>query len=218
MVVRFSSVFSLVLTFFFLSACEDKSVERKSLGSRGPSGSEVRDIGPFDGIVALGPTLTTISKGPLSKLELKGPENYLSSVTTRVEEREVAGGARRVLVVELNERIEFPRVELSLTVPDLAYVEANRASQIKMGDFSRQDLTIRADFGGRIELAPAAYGSVDIEVAKVARVVGKEVMVEKAKLRAYGPSLILLGQVAEAVNEAVSPARISYQGRYDSKK
>src|SRR5690606_39068282 len=159
-----------------------------------------------------------ISKGPLSKLELKGPENYLSSVTTRVEEREVAGGARRVLVVELNERIEFPRVELSLTVPDLAYVEANRASQIKMGDFSRQDLTIRADFGGRIELAPAAYGSVDIEVAKVARVVGKEVMVEKAKLRAYGPSLILLGQVAEADNEAESPARISYQGRYDSRK
>src|SRR5690606_30180418 len=142
MVVRFSSVFSLVLTFFFLSACEDKSVERKALGSRGPSASEVRDVGPFDGIVALGPTLTTISKGPLSKLELKGPENYLSSVTTRVEEREVAGGARRVLVVELNERIEFPRVELSLTVPDLAYVEANRASQIKMGDFSRQDLTI----------------------------------------------------------------------------
>jgi hypothetical protein len=218
MMFRTPSALLVLLMGFCLSACKEERVERKSLGARGPTTSVERVVPPFEGIVVLGATLTTISKGPLSKVQLNGPQNYLSAVTTQVEERQVAGGSRQVLVVDLKEKIKLPRVELSVTVPDLVYVEADGASQIKVGDFSRQELTIRAALAGRIELAPAAYGSADIEIAKAARVLGKEVMVEKGKLRAYGASLILLGQVAEADNEAVAPARIAYQGRHNPAK
>lgn len=218
MILRLLSVLPALLLILCLSGCKEERVDRKSLGARGPISNEERVVAPFEGIVVLGPTLTTISKGPLSKVQLKGPQNYLSALTTHVEKRQIGGSTREILVVDFNQKIKLPRVELSVTVPDLVYIEADGASQIKVGDFSRQELTIRADSGGKIELAPAAYGSVDIEVAKVARVLGKDVMVEKGKLRAYGAGLILLGQVAEADNEAVAPARISYQGRHSSAK
>jgi hypothetical protein len=212
--VMWSKAPSLLFVFALLISCDgDVKNQRKHLGERGPMTTEERQTKPFDGVVALGATTVTIVKGPTHAVKLSGPANYLKAVSLSTLKKDIGGQPHDILTISLPFGIKPPRVEVEITVADLVYAEVERDSQMQIADFSRESLTLRAGLAGKIELAPSSYGHLDIEVSKAARVLGPEVMAEEALLRAYGASMIVLGQVANSDEEAMAPSSIGYKIR-----
>lgn len=211
-----SRLFTVSLALLVLSACEEKDAKktvREFLGERGNTRTEEREAGVFEGVVALGATSVSITKGPKRQVKLVGPENYLKKLTLRTSKEDVGGVPVELLTLELPFGIKAPKIQVHIVTPDLRYARVDRDSDMKLDDFGREVLTLRADMAGKIEMSPSAYGRLDIEVSQAARVVGPEVLAESAHLRAYGVSSIYLGQVADPEEDSVRPAVIGYRVR-----
>jgi hypothetical protein len=179
--------------------------------ARGAERSETRPIQAFAGVIADGRVHVRIIKGKSKQARLVGPENYLEHLTLTDEVREEAGRKVKVLVIRLQERIKQPLPEIEVATEDLVYVEATGPARVEIGNLSGDVLSLKASEATRIEMKPAAYGLLRVHTTLAARVLGPEVMVERAELTASDVSFIQVGQVAQLKKKAVG-GKISYKG------
>jgi hypothetical protein len=198
-------------------ACDQDSgagkQEKDKRELRGQTVSEERIVPAFEGIVVPKKGVLEIRKGELGPARITGPKNYLAALKLRPEKRKVGEATIDVLVVDLPTRIVPPGPEIVLVTPNISYVEVAGGGTVDLGDFSNDSLTLRAADGGRIDIAPGAYGTVNATTSEAGSILAQKVMVEEAHLTSSGPSRLFLGQVARVKRNTKPPSRVSYQGQ-----
>lgn len=138
----------------------------------GRIGAQTRPIGTFDRLALAAPMDVTIRQGASRSLELRGDDNLLDLIETRVE--------NGTLVVELRQGIRTRNgLEAVLTVPDLESVALNGSGRVEIPDWSGQAIDLTLGGSGTIELAGttdvvrariAGTGSIDLTGAKLREV------------------------------------------------
>lgn len=209
--VLLSSLLGLVALLSVGCDGQNKPSVKKNTLPRGAERTETRQIQPFDSVIANGRVHVKIARGASKEARLVGPGNYLEHLTVKNEEREVDGEKLRVLVVALDKGVKVPLPEVEVVTNELRYAEATGPAKIEIGDLSGETLSLRAGEATRIEMKPATYGLLRVETKVAARVLGPEVMVERAELSAFDFSFIQIGQIAQLKKNAAG-GKISYKG------
>lgn len=205
---------ALSLPLLFALGCDSSASPEKKSGSeaRGPEKQEERTVEAFEGVFAHGKVKVVIKRGPASAARLSGPDNYLKDLQLRIEQREVRGRNLAVLVAELKKGVKTPLPVVELSVPKLAYMEADGPAQASVDDFSSAEMIIVVRGAARVDLKPAAYGKLDVTAEYAGRINAAEVMAEVAHAKASGDlARIQLGQVGQLKRESEG-GKIIYKG------
>jgi len=110
---------------------------------------EVRNVGAFHGLSVAAVIEVTVTIGPVARVELRGPKEWLAKLDTKVDSE--------VLTISMPDKARnVPKLEAVITVPDLTSLAISGVAGVHVDKLAAKSLTVAIGGVCSVELAGTA--------------------------------------------------------------
>ena len=142
-----------------------------------PTG-EVRTVGAFHGLAVSTVIEVTVTIGPVARVELHGPKEWLAKLDTKVDSD--------VLTISMpGKAINVPKLEAAITVPDLSSLSISGVAGVHIGKLAAKSLTVAISGVGSVDLAGTAE-TLHVTVSGSGEVMAKDLTTSTTTLAISG--------------------------------
>ncbi len=159
-----------ILVCLALTACSDVHAA--------PPTSDVRDVGAFHGVAIETVIDAEVTIGPATRVELRGPREWLAKVQTRV-----AGG---VLVIAMTgTEHHVPKLHAIITTPALSSVRVSGVSDVHITRLAGTSLDAAVSGVGNLELS-GRVGTLHVVLSGTGAIAARDLATHSADVTVSG--------------------------------